>query len=170
MISEAAVISNPVSRGTPKPLPPRPTTTFRKARSFMSNTRFQATVRGSMPSVRDLLCKLLSINAASRLCAFSIAAKSPVKCKLISSIGSTCDQPPPAAPPLMPNTGPNEGSRRTTVVCLPIRFMPCVKPIDIVVLPSPAGVGEMAETKISLASATFLSSIRESGSFAFDLP
>jgi hypothetical protein len=36
----------------------------------------------------------LSIKAANRLCAFSMAAKSPVKCKLISSMGCTCACPP----------------------------------------------------------------------------
>ena len=38
-----------------------------------------------------------------------IAWMSPVKCKLNSSIGITCEYPPPAAPPLIPNVGPCEG-------------------------------------------------------------
>ncbi len=41
MISLAAVMTNPVSRGTPLSLPPRPTTTWRSARSFMSIVRGQ---------------------------------------------------------------------------------------------------------------------------------
>ena len=49
MTSLAAVISKPVSDGTPSLLPPRPETIFRKARSFMSRQRFQVTLRGSIP-------------------------------------------------------------------------------------------------------------------------
>ena len=48
----------------------------------------------------------LSIMAASRLLAAPMAWKSPVKCRLISSIGTTCAYPPPAAPPFTPKTGP----------------------------------------------------------------
>ena len=79
MISDAAVMSKPVSRGTPPVVPPRPTVTFRRARSLTSKTRFQTTVLPSMFNDRFRSCKLLSINAASKLCAFSTAAKSPVK-------------------------------------------------------------------------------------------
>ena len=34
--------------------------------------------------------------------------------RLISSVGTTNALPPPVAPPLIPNTGPNEGSLRAT--------------------------------------------------------
>ena len=112
----------------------------------------------------------MSIKAESKLFAFSIALKSPVKCKLISSIGTTCEYPPPAAPPLIPNTGPNEGSLNTTVACSPILFNPSTSPIDTVVFPSPAGVGVMAVTKIRLFFATFSSSIRSRGNFALNFP
>ena len=50
----------------------------------------------------------------------------------------------------MPNTGPNDGSLNTTVVFLFKRFKPSDKPIDMVVFPSPAGVGEIAETSMRL--------------------
>ena len=40
MISEAGVMSNPVSVGTPFAEPPRPDTMLRKLRSFTSRTRF----------------------------------------------------------------------------------------------------------------------------------
>ena len=53
----------------------------------------------------------LSIIAASRLCAIETACVSPVRWRLKSSIGRTCELPPPAAPPLMPNVGPSEGWR-----------------------------------------------------------
>src|ERR1043165_6752067 len=42
-------------------------------------------VSGSRSSVLFLLCRWLSTIAASRLCAFSTAEKSPLKCRLISA-------------------------------------------------------------------------------------
>ena len=92
----------------------------------------------------------LSIIAASKLLAAPIAWKSPVKCKLISSIGTTWAYPPPAAPPLIPKTGPKEGSLKATTVFFPSFFRLSAKPIVVVVFPSPAGVGLMAVTRISL--------------------
>ena len=49
-----------------------------------------------------------------------MAWKSPVKCRLMSSIGTTCAYPPPAAPPFMPNDGPSDGSRRQIIAFLPM--------------------------------------------------
>ena len=46
--SDAAVMSKPVSRGTPWAGPPSPTITWRSARSFMSITRRHTMRRGSM--------------------------------------------------------------------------------------------------------------------------
>ena len=86
--SEATTMSNPSSRGKPFTWPPSPTTTSRSARSFMSSTRFHVTLRTSMSSSLPW-CTWLSINAASRLFAAAIAAKSPVKCRLMSVIGTT---------------------------------------------------------------------------------
>ena len=88
----------------------------------------------------------------------------------MSSIGTTCEYPPPVAPPLMPNTGPSDGSRSTTVVFLPMRLRPSVRPTDTVVLPSPGGVGVIAVTSTSLAFSTLAGSIRSSGSLALYLP
>jgi hypothetical protein len=51
----------------------------------------------------------LSSIAASRLLAAVMAWKSPVKCRLISSIGTTCAWPPPVAPPFWPKHGPRRG-------------------------------------------------------------
>ena len=110
MISEATVMSKPVSRGTPCAGPPRPITRRRSARSFMSRTRFQRIRRVSSPSVLPWARWLSSI-AASRLCAAPIACMSPVKWRLMSSIGATCVWPPPVPPPLTPKTGPSDGSR-----------------------------------------------------------
>ena len=52
----------------------------------------------------------------------------------------------------MPKQGPRLGSRRHTRAFLPILFIPSVKPTEVVVLPSPAGVGEIAVTSMSLPS------------------
>ncbi len=61
----------------------------RSARSFMSITRFHAMRRTSKPSSLPWLM-WLSIIAASRLLASAMALKSPVKCRLMSSMGTTC--------------------------------------------------------------------------------
>ena len=74
------------------------------------------------------------------------------------------------APPLIPNTGPSEGSRSTTVACFPIRFNPSVRPMEIVVLPSPAGVGDMADTRINFLPSIFDLSIKLNGNLALYLP
>ena len=86
--SEATTMSKPSSRGKPLAWPPRATVTSRRARSFMSSTRFQVTLRTSMSSSLPW-CTWLSMSAASRLLAAAIAAKSPVKCRLMSVIGTT---------------------------------------------------------------------------------
>ena len=73
IISEAAVMLNPVSLGIPPALPPKLVTMFRSERSFISIQRFQITVRGSMPKLVILLCMLLSISAESKLLAMVMA-------------------------------------------------------------------------------------------------
>ena len=75
---------------------------------------------------------------------------SPVKCKFISSIGATWACPPPVAPPFIPNTGPNDGSLNANIDFFPIFLNPSAIAIDIVVFPSPKGVGLIAVTKINL--------------------
>ena len=56
----------------------------------------------------------------------------------------------------MPKHGPIDGSRRQTAAFLPMRFRPSHSPMLVVVLPSPAGVGVIAETSTSLpAGASF---------------
>ena len=89
MTSLATVMSKPSSRGTPCILPPRPSTILRSWRSFMSTQRFQVIFLTSMPSLLPCWMWLSSI-AASRLFAAPMAWKSPVKCRLMSSIGTTC--------------------------------------------------------------------------------
>ena len=89
MTSEATAMSNPVSRGYPFSLPPRPTTTFRSARSLMSTTRGHVIVCGSILSLLPWVMEL-SIIAASRLWESEIACTSPVRWRLNSSMGTTC--------------------------------------------------------------------------------
>ena len=91
----------------------------------------------------------MSIIALNRLLAVVIACISPVKCKFISSIGATCEYPPPVAPPFIPNTGPSEGSRRVKIDFFPNTRKPSASPIDVVVFPSPNGVGLIAVTNIN---------------------
>ena len=148
MISEAAVMVKPVSRGVPWAVPPRPVMTPRRERSLTSRQRCQTIRRTSMP--RALPCwTWLSTMAARVFVAAAMAWKSPVKWRLMSSIGTICEYPPPAAPPLMPMTGPCEGSRRAAAALSPRRVMASARPMRTVDLPSPAGVGDMPVTSTS---------------------
>mmetsp|Transcript_3448 Transcript_3448/g.5023 ORF Transcript_3448/g.5023 Transcript_3448/m.5023 type:complete len:387 (+) Transcript_3448:543-1703(+) len=193
MISEATVMSKPVSRLRPFSVGACPTVTPRTCRSQVSITRFQVMVVGSMsrranrprsssvsasgsvfsmPSLasrasmglaKAFLPSLpagtsrrksasslwvlswnmrVSIAAASRLFAAVIAWMSPVRCRLNSSIGTTCAYPPPAAPPLMPKVGPWLGCRMQEKTFLPSTAPSAwLRPMVVVLLPSPSGVG-----------------------------
>ena len=142
MISEATVMSKPVSRVKPFSSGPSPMVIPRKKRSEVSTTRRHVMVSGLMSSLQSLrrcsgvsssgsetcmpsfssltsmllvkrrlpflfsgskrlnICSSVasfswnmraSMAAASRLLAAVIACKSPVRCKLNSSIGTTCE-------------------------------------------------------------------------------
>ena len=58
--------------------------------------------------------------------------------------------PPPAAPPFIPKEGPKLGSLKQTIDFFPILFKPSLNPTEVVVFPSPAGVGVIAVTKTKL--------------------
>ena len=88
--------------------------------------------------------------AAIKLIVEVNAWKSPVKLRLISSLGTMVDFNAPTAPPLIPQTGPKVGSRKQANDFTPIFLRPSCKPIVVVVLPSPAFVGVIAVTKTSL--------------------
>src|SRR5262245_19511909 len=62
----------------------------------------------------------------------------------------------------MPKQGPSEGSRRQLMARLPIRLRPSPRPTVVVVLPSPAGVGLMAVTSMSLPSLFFCAALMKS--------
>src|SRR5256885_80538 len=85
--------------------------------------------------------------AATKLFAAPTAWMSPVKCRLISSIGRTWDRPPPVAPPFVPNTGPRDGSRTATMPFVPRRFMAWPSPTVVRVFPSPYRVGVVPVTR-----------------------
>jgi hypothetical protein len=132
----------------------------------MSSARRQPTRSGSI--LCGLPCRIeASSIAASRLFAAPIAWMSPVKWRLRSSIGTTWVMPPPAAPPLTPNTGPSDGSRRHATGRLPIAPSPCVRPTSVVVLPSPAFVGVIPVTHTTLPSGR---SLRRSSTSSPTLP
>ncbi len=157
MTSLATTMSKASSRGTPPLSPPSPTTTPRSARSLRSTTRRRWMRRGS--TSRSLPKWMwLSSMVAARLFAAAMAAKSPVKWRLMSSIGTTCAYPPPAAPPFIPKTGPMLGSRSASTALPTSGFdrasslSPSARPMLVVVFPSPAGVGLMAVTRMSLPS------------------
>ena len=149
MISEAAVMTKPVSRAGPPSRPPMPVTMRRSARSFMSMARGQRISRGSSRSSLPK-CRCASSSAASRLWALVIAWKSPLKWRLILSTGASEAFPPPVAPPFCPKTGPSEGSRSAATALCPRLTSPWVKPMVLTVLPSPLVVGVIAVTRISL--------------------
>ena len=59
----------------------------------------------------------------------------------------------------MPKQGPSEASLIQTAAFLPIAFRPSPRPTVVVVLPSPAGVGLMAVTRIRWPSFSFASDL-----------
>src|SRR5260370_19639893 len=62
----------------------------------------------------------------------------------------------------MPKQGPSEGSRRQIIVFLPMRLSASPRPTVVVVLPSPAGVGLIAVTRMSFPSGRFERLLRKS--------
>ena len=142
-------MSKPASRVTPLALPPSPVTTLRSTRSFTSMTRRQVTDAGSISSALPCI-RLASSMAASRLWAAPTAWMSPVKWRLMSSMGTTWDHPPPVPPPFMPNTGPMDGSRMHSMTRSPSTPRPWVSPVVVTVFPSPRGVGVIPVTTTNL--------------------
>ena len=94
------------------------------------------------------------------------ACRSPVKCRLMSSIGTTWLYPPPVAPPLIPKTGPMDGSRIAMMVWWLSLLSASPNPTNTVDFPSPAGVGLIDVTNTSLC---FLLSFFFNGRFSFAL-
>ncbi len=148
MTSLAAVMSNPDSRGTPSAGPPRPMTMFRRARSFMSSARFQRTRRGSSSGVAEV--EAVVDRRGEQVVGGGDRVEVAGELEVDRVRPGTTAAPPPVAPPLRPKTGPIDGCRSARHARLPIRARPWARPIEVVVFPSPAGVGVIAETRISL--------------------
>ena len=62
----------------------------------------------------------------------------------------------------MPKTGPSDGSRIVTNAFFPIWFKASPSPTEVVVFPSPAGVGLIAVTSTSFPSGLEFSELRYS--------
>ena len=86
----------------------------------------------------------------ARLWAEVMAWMSPVKFREYGVSGMHWARPPPAAEPFMPMVGPPEGWRMAAVVFTPRLERPCTRPMVVVDLPSPRGVGVMAVTSTYL--------------------
>ena len=72
---------------------------------------------------------------------------------------------------MTPNTGPSDGSRSAATAFFPLRRSASVRPMEVVVLPSPAGVGVTAVTRMSFPSgAAAFSRSRSREIFALYLP
>ena len=87
----------------------------------------------------------------ARLWALVTQSMSPVRRMEIGVSGMHWARPPPAAEPLMLNVGPPLGWRMAPQTRLPSLPSPSIRPIVVVVLPSPSGVGVIAVTSMYLA-------------------
>ena len=88
----------------------------------------------------------------ARLCAFMMSLISPVSPRENSVMGISSALPPPAAVPLTFMVGPPEGCRRQPPTFFLRWPSPSIKPTDVVLLPSPSGVGVIAVTSTYLPS------------------
>src|SRR4030042_711365 len=80
---------------------------------------------------------------------------SPVRPGENSVIGISRALPPPAAVPLIFIVGPPEGWRIQPPTFFPLFPSPSIRPMEVVVFPSPKGVGVMAVTSIYFPSGLF---------------
>ena len=88
----------------------------------------------------------------ARLWAFMMLLMSPVRPRENSVMGISSEMPPPAAVPLMFMVGPPEGWRMQPPTFMPRLPRPSIRPMEVVDLPSPRGVGVMAVTSMYLPS------------------
>ena len=88
----------------------------------------------------------------ARLWAFMMSLMSPVSPMENSVMGMSSEFPPPAAVPLTFMVGPPDGWRKQPPT-FTLRFpRPSIRPQEVVLFPSPRGVGVMAVTSIYLPS------------------
>ena len=138
MISEAGVMSNPASRGNPCLL--RPTMMERRARSFMSITRFPRDF--AFVDVQCVEEHGVVNDGADEVVRGGDGVEVPRKVHVdflhrrqgaLSAAGG--------AALAAGKTGPMEGWRSARQAFLPMAWSPCARPMDTVVFPSPEGVG-----------------------------
>ena len=91
----------------------------------------------------------------ARLWAFMMSLMSPVRPRENSVMGIRRELPPPAAVPLTFMVGPPDGCLRAPPTFTPRLPRPSIRPQDVVLLPSPRGVGVMAVTSIYFPSGLF---------------
>ena len=101
MTSLAAVMSKPVSRGTPSVRPPRPITMSRSARSFMSMTRFHEHAPRVEPE-RVAVVQVVVHQRGQQVVRARDGVEVAGEVHVDVEAGITCDLPPPAPPPFMP--------------------------------------------------------------------
>ena len=124
MISDAAVMTNPVSRAGPFVAPAQAGRRSAAARGRSCPCSAATGSPWRRAAARCRSADACRCSAASRLCAEVMAWKSPLKCRLILSTGCSDALPPPVAPPFCPNTGPSDGSRSAATACLPTLDQP----------------------------------------------
>ena len=114
---------------------------LRSCRSFISTQRFQVIFFHINPQGVALLNMVVQ-HGGQQIVGRANGVKVPGKMQVdvlhghhlgIAAAGSP--------PPLSPNTGPREGSRRATTDFLPSFRRPSARPTVVVVFPSPAGGG-----------------------------
>jgi hypothetical protein len=144
-------------------------TVDRRARSFMSTARLHTTLRGSMRSVLDRKRWLSSMAARSAL-AGGDGVEVPGEVEVDLVHGDHLGVPPPAAPPLIPNTGPRLGSRRQSTGFRFRSVRASASPTEMVDFPSPAGVGLIPVTSTSFPGDPDRARITSRGTFALVWP
>ena len=134
MISLAAVMSKPVSRGAPCARPPRPVTTFRRFRSFMSMQRRHEIASGSRPdrvSVVEVRVDQRGEEVVRGRDRMEVAGE--VEVQVLHRDDLRVAAAGRAA--FTPKTGPSEASRRHRTGLRPSLPRPCVSETEVVVLP-----------------------------------
>ena len=157
MTSDATVMSKPSSREKPLETPPSEETIERSARSFMSTTRRQLMRRVSSAeriAPIDVIVDQRGEQVVGGADGVEVAGEMEVDVLHRHDLGVAAA----GRAALDAETWAERlGSRRQHSAFLPMWLRPSVRPTVVVVLPSPAGVGVIAVTRMSLPSGRPLS-------------
>ena len=137
-----------LARHAALPGPPRPRTIFREARSFMSSAPLPDDVAGVERGVAEVEAVVDRRGEQVVRGGDRVEVAGELEVDRVRRLDPA--RPAAGRPPLRPKTGPIDGCLSAIAAFLPILRSPCASPIDVVVFPSPAGVGVIAETRISL--------------------